>query len=238
MYNGDPQIQVLVDGQQVGGTYDITAHHSQGQWQDIQIAGNFDPTIAHQVEVQFTNDGWDGVPSVDGHDRNVYIASITMNGVTEQGQTFASNDASLGRTSLDPNAAMMLTNGTVAYNVPAASTPVPVPSPAPAPVFLSPSFSDSAGHDVFVFDTATPTGKDIANFDANADILDLAPALKAAGYNGSDPIGDHVVALVQAGADATAVKIDPTGHDPSHGTTLITLDHVLPQNVHADHIWA
>ena len=31
--------------------------------------------------------------------------------------------------------------------------------------------------------------------------------------------------------------IDPTGTNPSHGTTLVTLDHVLPKNVPAADIW-
>ena len=62
------------------------------------------------------------------------------------------------------------------------------------------------------------------------------PALKAAGYAGTNPIADHVVNLIQAGT-STAVMIDPTGHDPNHGTLVVTLDHVLPQNVPATDIW-
>jgi hypothetical protein len=31
----------------------------------------------------------------------------------------------------------------------------------------------------------------------------------------------------------TEIMIDPTGQDPSHAQALITLDHVLPQNLHA-----
>ncbi len=78
-YNGDPQIEVFVDGQQIGGTYTVTADHSSGQTQTITITGNFNPTVAHQVQVEFVNDAWDGTPwwsegiSPDGHDRNVYV---------------------------------------------------------------------------------------------------------------------------------------------------------------------
>ena len=122
MYNGDPQIQVFVDGHQVGGTYDITAHHSAGQTQTIQIAGNFDPTVAHQVQVKFVNDAWDGTSSADGHDRNVYISSISMNGTTidgAQGTDLASNGAVH-----DTNAteAVMDMNGAVNFNVAAESS--------------------------------------------------------------------------------------------------------------------
>jgi len=120
MYNGDPQIQVYVDGHQVGGTYDITAHHSLGETQTITIAGNFDPTVAHDVQVQFVNDLWDGsAPNADGHDRNVYVSSISLNGTTIQGENFTSNNASLGEDGLDSSSAVMLVNGTATYNVPA-----------------------------------------------------------------------------------------------------------------------
>jgi hypothetical protein len=119
MYQGDPNIQVFVDGQQVGGTFDITAHHSLGQTQTIQIAGNFDPTVAHQVQVNFINDNNDGLTG-DGNDRNVYVSSISLNGTTIQGENFTSNNASLGST--NPTAAVMLADGTVTYNVPIAST--------------------------------------------------------------------------------------------------------------------
>ena len=102
---------------------------------------------------------------------------------------------------------------------------------------LTPSFTDSAGHEIFVFNTLTPSGSHIANFDANADILDLAPGLAAAGYKGTDPLADHVITLAQSGTNSTAVMFDPTGHDPSHGATVVTLDHVLPQNVPAADLW-
>jgi hypothetical protein len=123
-YNGDPQIQVFVDGQQVGGTYNITADHSSGQMQTIQIAGNFDPSVAHQVQVKFVNDAWDGTSwwsngsGPDGHDLNVYISSISLNGTTLNGSQGI--DAANNGVIHDPNAneAVMSNNGTVTFNVP------------------------------------------------------------------------------------------------------------------------
>ena len=82
----DPQIQVFVDGKQAGGTFTISAHHSLGQTQTIQVPGTFDPTVAHQVQVNFINDSWDG-QSGDGHDINVYVNSISLNGATINGST-------------------------------------------------------------------------------------------------------------------------------------------------------
>ena len=109
----DPQIQVFVDGQQVGGTFNVTAHHSQGQTQTIQIAGNFDPTVAHQVQVKFVNDAWDGTSSADGHDVNVYVSAVSLNGATVNGTQASGADLTNG------NTAELLSNGTLAFNVPA-----------------------------------------------------------------------------------------------------------------------
>jgi glutaredoxin len=122
-YNGDPQIQVFVDGKEVGGTYDITADHSAGQTQTITIAGNFDPTVAHQVQIKFVNDAWDGTSwwsdgtSPQGHDRNVYVESISLNGATLTGNQGA--NAATNGVVHDPNAneAAMYTDGTATFNV-------------------------------------------------------------------------------------------------------------------------
>ena len=224
---------MLVDGQQVGGVQTVTAVHDSNQWQDITVNGSF--SNPQEIDVKFINDQYGGTHA---QDVNLYVNSITVGGQKYLG-TAMTNGASPGhQDTIDPNAAVMLQNGTLALHVASSTpTPTPAPAPAPAPVFLSSSFSDGAGHDVFVFNTPAATGKDIANFNTNADVLDVAPALKAAGYTGSDPIADHVITLVQSGTDATAVKIDPTGADPNHGATLVTLDHVLPQDVHAANIW-
>jgi beta-mannanase len=124
-YNGDPQIEVFVDGQQVGNsTYTITADHSSGQTQTITITGNFDPSMAHQVQVQFVNDSWDGTSwwsngsGPDGHDRNVYVESISLNGQTlngSQGTDAATNGVA---PAANPNEAVMDINGTLTFNVP------------------------------------------------------------------------------------------------------------------------
>jgi hypothetical protein len=123
-YNGDPQIEVFVDGQQIGGTYTVTADHASGQTQTITITGNFDPTVAHQVQVQFVNDAWDGTNwsanggNADGHDRNVYVESIALNGETLNGGQ-GSNAANNGAPDSNSNEAFMNVNGTLTFNVPA-----------------------------------------------------------------------------------------------------------------------
>ena len=117
MQGTDPQIEVFVDGQQVGGVYTVTADHSQGQTQTIQIAGNFSATAAHQVQIQFINDNWDGQPG-DGNDINVYVKSIALNGQTiagVQGTNTATNAVVLAA---NANEAVMDIDGSLTFNVP------------------------------------------------------------------------------------------------------------------------
>jgi hypothetical protein len=124
-YDGDPQIEMFVDGQQIGGTYTVTADHASGQTQTITITGNFDPTVAHQVQVEFVNDAWDGTAwwshggSADGNDRNVYVESISLNGQTLEGSQ--GTDAATNGTvpAANANEAVMDVNGTLTFNVPA-----------------------------------------------------------------------------------------------------------------------
>ncbi len=129
-YHGDPTIKVLVDGKQVGSSsYTITADHTSGQWQTITISGNFSTTAAHQVQIQFTNDAWSGVSwwssggHPDGNDRDIYVQSISLNGETLTGNQATSNTATNGVDKVSsPTVAVMDIDGTLAFNVAAAST--------------------------------------------------------------------------------------------------------------------
>jgi beta-glucanase (GH16 family)/glutaredoxin-related protein len=129
-YAGDPQFQVVVDGRQVGGTQSVTAVHANGQWQDISVSGDFDPAAAHHVEVRFINDAWDGRGG-EGHDRNLYVGSITMGTQVIAGTNATSNTASYGNNGLDPHAAVMAGNGTVAFDTSSTAGTTPTPPPAP-----------------------------------------------------------------------------------------------------------
>ena len=123
MQGTDAQIEVFVDGTQVGGTYTITADHSQGQTQTIQIAGNFNPTVTHQVQVQFINDAWDGQTG-DGNDINVYVELISLNGHTVTG-IHGTNTANNGAVpAANANEAVMDVDGSLTFNVAAPSNPL------------------------------------------------------------------------------------------------------------------
>jgi beta-glucanase (GH16 family) len=107
-WNGDAQFKVLVDGQQVGGTYTATASHSAGAWQDVTIDGTF-AAGAHDVAIQFVNDAWGGSAVTD---RNLYVQSITLNGETISAPT--ANNAANGTHPADGSAELAI-NGTVTY---------------------------------------------------------------------------------------------------------------------------
>src|SRR5262249_26485455 len=114
-YAGDPQFQVFVDGQQIGGTQSVQAVHANGQWQDVTLTGNFDPNADHQIAVKFINDGWDGKLG-EGNDRNLYVGGGTIGDHAIAGNSAPSNTAEWGQDSWDPHAAVMVTNGTVTFN--------------------------------------------------------------------------------------------------------------------------
>jgi hypothetical protein len=112
--HGDPQFAVEVDGQQVGDLLSVTASHDAGQWQDIPVdLGAIDLSEARDLSIRFVNDGTDGPHATD---TNLYVAGLELNGQYVQGNAFASNDAALGHDAIEPNAAVMVANGTATYN--------------------------------------------------------------------------------------------------------------------------
>jgi beta-glucanase (GH16 family) len=112
-YDGDAQFTVTVDGHQLGRSQYSTAIHVNGQTEAFTFTGQFGAG-SHQVVVSFLNDAWDGT-SGNGHDRNLYVDSITYDGV----QT--------------PIGQVLYKDGSLSYSVQASSSPIPAPVPAPAP---------------------------------------------------------------------------------------------------------
>jgi beta-glucanase (GH16 family) len=225
-FQGDPQFTLSVDGEQIGSLQSVTAIHSSGQFEDITFHGNL--ANAQHAAINFTNDAWGGTAS---QDRNLYVASMTLDGhqlLGDQGTNQADNGfvtTQHGYAPVEPHVAVMDINGSLSFNVAGLGG-----ASGPA---LQPSFADIGGQDVFVFNAPLQNGAHIANFDPAHDVLDLAPLLNADGYKGTDPVHDNVVAFVQSGTDSTAVMIDPTGHNPGQGSAVVTLDHILPQSASA-----
>jgi beta-glucanase (GH16 family) len=108
-WNGDAQFTIKVDGIQVGGIYTATALHGQGRWQDISITGSFGSSGNHTVDVSFINDGWGGTLATD---RNLYVQSVTVNGLLVSTPT--ANNASNGMATSDGSVILAI-NGTATY---------------------------------------------------------------------------------------------------------------------------
>ena len=80
-YQGSAQYTVSVDGKQVGGTFTASASHASGQSDTLTLKGDW-TAGAHNVEVKFLNDAWDGTAATD---RNLYVDGATYNGAAVGG---------------------------------------------------------------------------------------------------------------------------------------------------------
>ena len=141
-FQGDPQIVIDVNGQQVGGPINVTALHSQGQFQLVTVTANVAPSALHEVDVKFINDLFGGTAS---QDRNIYVDHVVINGQTLNGNQgvntatngFIPNDA--------PHGATLDINGALTFNL----TPTVAATAHPTTVAMtSPTWShDGWSHD-------------------------------------------------------------------------------------------
>jgi Ca-dependent carbohydrate-binding module xylan-binding/Right handed beta helix region len=226
-YNGDPQIEVFVDGQQAGGTYTVTADHTAGQTQTITITGNFDPTTAHQVEVQFVNDAWDGTPwwsngtGPDGHDRNVYVESISLNGTTLNGSQGTDNAFQGEDPTGHATEATMNVNGTLTFNLPAeasattatASSGTSGSDPSSAPSDPSSTATTSTSSDPSSAAT-TSTSSDPSSTATTSTSSDPSSATTTSSASAPSSVG---TGAGQA-PSGPGFYVSPTGSDSNPGT--------------------
>jgi hypothetical protein len=117
-WNGDAKMRVTVDGHEISGNVAVTTAHSSGGFEDLTFTGNFGDG-PHTVGVSFVNDAWGGTEDTD---RNLYVGGITFNGVDYPGQGQPNTGAGADT---DPNAAEVLSNGTVTFNDVGGSSPPP-----------------------------------------------------------------------------------------------------------------
>ncbi|RAK59711.1 hypothetical protein DJ021_07790 [Phenylobacterium hankyongense] len=90
------------------------------------------------------------------------------------------------------------------------------------------------GADSFVFGQLPWNAGHVTDFTPGVDKLDLRALFQAAGYAGTDPVGDHVLEFRSDGAGDTQVYVDVDGPSGSQWPFLITtLDHVAPSQVGA-----
>ena len=107
-WNGDAQFQILVDGVAVGGVQTATASHAAGLTNTVSVTGNWSSS-QHTIGVDFLNDAYGGSAAAD---RNLYVSSVTLGGVAATGAP-----------------AVLLSDGTVAFNVPTTGAAAQVAAP-------------------------------------------------------------------------------------------------------------
>ncbi|MGE0118018.1 MAG: carbohydrate-binding domain-containing protein [Dongiaceae bacterium] len=93
-----------------------------------------------------------------------------------------------------------------------------------------------AGSDRFLYNNPVEFGDVITDFavGASGDVLDLGTLLTRVGYEGSNPIGDGYVRLMQARSD-TLLQFDANGGGNSY-TTVATLTNVNAGSITADNL--
>jgi hypothetical protein len=120
-YKGDSQYAVFVDGKQIGGTFTAKALHNSGQYDTLEIKGDWG-VGNHTVGVKLLNDLYGGSPTTD---RNVYVESATYNNSAVSGSYQYVNSADMK-------------SFTIADSTAIVSTPTPTPTPTPAPTNPTP----------------------------------------------------------------------------------------------------
>lgn len=76
-FQGNAQYTVAVDGKQVGGVLTADASHAAGEHDILTVQADLG-TGPHTVQVAFLNDTWLGSAATD---RNLYVDSVSVNGV-------------------------------------------------------------------------------------------------------------------------------------------------------------
>ena len=80
-WQGDAQYTINVDGTPIDGTRTATASHAAGASQDMSVTGNWGAG-AHTIGITFINDAYGGTPQSD---RNLYVGSVTYDGIAATG---------------------------------------------------------------------------------------------------------------------------------------------------------
>ncbi len=75
-YKGNAQFIALVDGKQIAGPLEVTAHHDSGQTEAFNLIGDWGPG-PHTLQIDFINDAYGGTPQTD---RNLYVDQVTYDG--------------------------------------------------------------------------------------------------------------------------------------------------------------
>jgi hypothetical protein len=201
-WQGDAQVIISVGGKQVGGTQTITASHSAGQSQAVQLQGDFG-SGQNTVSVNFINDAYGGSA---GADRNVYVDSIVANGTTIQ-----QNAALLSAGSKDFAVPVASSNAATAPSAFVTATTAAIPA---GDATLTASFSE-----LFDF-TSAQFGRDIiSGFDPSSNVIKL-PASQAADFaavqNDLSSSGGNAILTLDSSHSITLQGIAPSSLSASN----------------------
>jgi Ca-dependent carbohydrate-binding module xylan-binding/Glycosyl hydrolases family 18 len=212
VYNGNPLCNIDLDGQRLATGYPVMVLHDSGQWQTFAWTdAPVDPGTPHTVAVTFTNDGWDGTSTKSGHDRNLYVGAISLNGV-DQG--------------IAP--ATLMTNGTVTFKVgtqPASPAPAPAPPPAPAPAATGPAPAAS---------TALPADVLLAYYwpfgahESMQAVMQQAPHYNVLSYVSAVPSGNGNANMVMNGGAEPGLAASIAAWRASGRVALLLVSHQGP----------
>jgi Ca2+-binding RTX toxin-like protein len=90
----------------------------------------------------------------------------------------------------------------------------------------------SGGSDTFVFNEMPTNAGQITDFNPATDRLDLSALFEAAGYRGTNPVGDGYLQFVATGSGSTQIYFNPAGAGgPDERALITTLDNVAPTNI-------
>ena len=156
-YQGDAQLTVGVDGQQVGGVLTATTPHASGNVDVVNVLGDW-AEGPHTVTVNFLNDAWGGT---DATDRNLYLNGATY------------DNAGV------PGIAQKLSNsGPVSFGV-TDTTPVP------APAYYNTITTVGSGSDTLTLKVSEDGFRDYSQFTVSVDGQQVGDILTATAAHGS-----------------------------------------------------
>lgn len=164
-YLADAQYKVLVDGQQVGGVFSVSATVNSGSSDTLTLNGDWGGG-AHNVQVVFLNDAYSAVTH---EDRNLLVSSVSLNGttLTGDGSWLWSNGARTFTGTIAPR----LVNGTINADTLTGTTGDDIITGGRG----NDTLYGNGGHDTFItgLGNGWDTIKDFSVSGANSDVIQL-----------------------------------------------------------------
>jgi hypothetical protein len=84
------------------------------------------------------------------------------------------------------------------------------------------------GSDIFRFDNLPARAGHVTDFTSGTDMLDFRNMFASAGYNGTDPLANNYLSLVQNASGGTNVMFDGDGRGAGAAVLVTAIDLVAP----------